>query len=287
MTLRSPAFLTAVLLYVASLVELAVVRDWTYLSVAVGFAIFMLLAWFATTRLVAEPAPPPPDVLRAVGPRPRVIARTAVVVVFTALLFIHGFSFYGIHVLPALDRFYRYVLGLAPWLGTGLPNFVIEALIPGLLVIALGARLREIGLSRPARGTLLAIAACTGLFVLSWIFRFAQGHLTVPALALYLLHNVLSNGFSEEFGMRGLLMSHLRAYLRTDWALLTQGLAFALLHFASSLHDEPTTLGIVANVIALNMPMGIVMGLMALRTRSLALPAVLHTVLDTERNVFG
>lgn len=287
MKLRSRVFLIAVVLWCASVLELAVLHDWMIVAIALGFATFLLLAWYGTMRLVAEPTTPPGDVLRAVGPRPRVTARTAVVLVCAALLFVHGFSFEGIHVLPALDRFYRSVYGLAPWLGTALPNFAIEALIPGLLVIALGARLREIGLSRPVRGTLLAVAACTGLFLLSWIFRFAQGHLTLSALALYLLHNVLGNGFSEEFSLRGLIMSHLRAYLRTDWALFTQALLFALLHLASSLHDEPTALGIVANVIALNLPMGIVMGLMALRTRSIALPAVLHTVLDTQRNVFG
>lgn len=123
--------------------------------------------------------------------------------------------------------------------------------------------------------------------MLAWIFRFAQGHLTLPALALYLVHNVLSNGFSEEFISRGLIMAHLRAFMRTDWALLAQALAFALFHLATSLHDEPTALGIVANIIALNVPMGVVFGMLALRTRSLALPAALHTVLDTHRNVFS
>ncbi len=284
---RSPAFLTAIFLYVASLVELAVVRDWMYLSVAAGFVVFLLLAWFATTRLVAEPVPPPPDVLRAAGPRSRVIARAVVVAVFGVLLFVHSFAFNGVHVLPALDWAYRHTAWLAPSLGTGLPNFVFWALVPGLLVLALGARLREIGLRRPARGTLWAMTACTGLFLLSWIFRFAQGHLTLPMLALYLVHNLLSNGFTEEFSCRGLILSHLRAFVRTDWAVLAQALLFALFHLASSMHDEPTTLGILANIIALNMPMGIVFGMMALRTRSIALPAVLHTVLDTERNVFS
>ena len=287
MQLRSPAFLTAAGLWLASLAELAVVRDWTFLSIAIGFAVFLLLAWFATTRLVREPGPVPPDVLRAVGSRRRVVARAAVVAVFAALIFIHSFAFNGIHVLPAVDWAYRHTYLLAPPLGTGLPNFVLYALLPGALVIALGARLREIGLGRPARGTLLAIAACTGLFVVSWVFRFAQGHLTLSALALYLAHNALSNGFSEEFSARGLILSHLRAFMRTDWALLVQALCFALFHLASSVHDEPTTLGVFANIIALNMPMGIVFGMMALRTRSIALPATLHTVLDTLRNVFS
>jgi membrane protease YdiL (CAAX protease family) len=45
-------------------------------------------------------------------------------------------------------------------------------------------------------------------------------------------------------------------------------------------------LGALANVIALNAPMGYVMALIALRTRSLALPVVIHVALDTERSVF-
>lgn len=263
------------------------VRDWTFLSIAIGFAAFLLLAWFATTRLVPEPGPMPRDVLRAVGSHGRVAARVVVVAVFAALIFVHSFAFNGVHMVPVVDSAYWHTYLLAPRLGTGLPNFVLYALLPGVLVLALGARLREIGLGRPARGTLLAIAACTGLFVLSWIFRLAQGHLTLSALALYLAHNALSNGFSEEFSSRGLILAHLRAFMRSDWALLVQALCFALLHVAASVHDEPTMLGVFANIISLNMPMGIVFGMMALRTRSVALPATLHTALDTVRNVFS
>jgi membrane protease YdiL (CAAX protease family) len=81
--------------------------------------------------------------------------------------------------------------------------------------------------------------------------------------------------------------SHLRAFTRTEWALVLQALVFALMHLGGSMHDEPNLLGIFANIIALNAPMGYVMGRIAVRTRSLALPTAIHLVLDTERNVFS
>jgi membrane protease YdiL (CAAX protease family) len=60
-----------------------------------------------------------------------------------------------------------------------------------------------------------------------------------------------------------------------------------LFHLGASMHDEPNLLGILANVIALNMPFAYVMGLVALRTRSLALPAVVHLSIDTTGHLWS
>ncbi|MHB8147265.1 MAG: CPBP family glutamic-type intramembrane protease [Vulcanimicrobiaceae bacterium] len=44
---------------------------------------------------------------------------------------------------------------------------------------------------------------------------------------------------------------------------------------------------ILANVISENFPMGVVMGLIALRTRSIALPSILHISFDTMGDLVG
>jgi membrane protease YdiL (CAAX protease family) len=259
-------------------------EDRTSAAIAVGFAVYLGLVLFGVVRLV--PAPPAnDDILIARGPRGRLLLRAAIVAASFVVMFLHSFVFAGWNALPPVHAFYRWLQLLPPHLGSALPNFVLFALIPGALVVLLGARPRELGLTDPARGTLLAGTLAIGLFVLSWIVRLAQGY-PLARLGVSLLHNLLSNGFTEEFWTRGLVFSHLRAYARTEWALVAQALVFALMHLGGSLHEEPNVLGALANVIALNAPMGYVMALIALRTRSLALPVVIHVALDTERNVF-
>jgi membrane protease YdiL (CAAX protease family) len=278
------ALWTLALLCAASEIVL-LFEDRTYAAIAVGFAVYLGLVLFAVVRLV--PAPPPnDDVLIARGTRGRLAWRAAIVAASFVVMFLHSFFFAGWNALPPVHVFYRWLALLPPHLGSAFPNFVLFALIPGVLVVLLGARPRELGLTRPARGTLVAGTLAVGLFVLSWIVRIAQGY-PVARLGMALLHNLLSNGFTEEFWTRGLVFSHLRAYARTEWALVLQALVFALMHLGGSLHDEPNLLGVFANIIALNAPMGYVLALIAMRTRSLALPVAIHLALDTERNVFA
>jgi membrane protease YdiL (CAAX protease family) len=253
--------------------------------IALGFGAFMLALWLVTRRLVPEPRAGR-EVLKAEGSRALLTARALVVAASVIVVFIHSFAGSRLVLMPGFESAYRAVARLAPSLGSGLPNFVLYALIPGLLVAALGARRRELGLTRPARGTYLATLSVVGLFLLSWVWRMTHGGPSIPMLGPFLAHNFLSNGFSEEFQTRGLVLSHMRAFVGTEWALLTQAVVFALLHFGGSLHDEPGVIGVLANVLALNLPMGYFLGRAALRTGSLFLPTVVHVALDTTRNVW-
>lgn len=284
----SSALRAGLVLWVASLAVLANVRDWTSIAISLGFGAFLTFAWLVTMRFVREPTEPPRGALEAMGPPGRRAARSIVVALACVLMGCVAFDFAGMRVAPWLFHAWLAVeRTILPPLGTGSPKFVFCVLVPGVLVMALGARPREIGLGLPARGTLWATFACTALFLVAWGFRLAQGRLTIDRLGLFLAHNVLSNGFSEEFLSRGLVLSHARAFMRSGWALLLQALVFAALHIGVSLHDEPNLPAILANVVALNGPMGYALGLMTLRTRSLVLPAALHTAFDTTRNVFA
>jgi membrane protease YdiL (CAAX protease family) len=275
-------------LWLASLVELAIVRDFTVIEIAAGFAVFLTLAWLVTKTIVRVPTEPPDDVLRAAGDGRRVVVRALFVAAFSVLVACVAFDFAGFHVVAWFFGLWRAVARtVLPSLGSSSPKFILTALLPGVVVLALGARFRQIGLGRGARGTLWATLACTSPFLVAFAVRLVQGRLSLAQLGLYLAHNVLSNGFSEEFLSRGLILAHARAFLRSDWALLVEALAFSLFHLGVSMRDEPTTLGCIANVVALNGPMGYVLGLMTLRTRNLVLPSALHTAFDTVRNVFA
>ena len=271
-------------LWVASVCVL-LIQDRGTAFIALGFGAFMLVLWLVTRRLVPEPQEGR-DVIKAVGSRWRIAARSLVVAASIAVTFLHLLAANKVLALPGLESALAWVANLAPSLGSGLRNFFIFALAPGLLVIALGARRRELGLTRPAKGTYLATLAVTGLFLLSWAWRMTHGGPSVPLLGLFLAHNLLSNGFSEEFQSKGLVLSHLRGLVATEWALVVMSLLVALLHSADAVHDEPGVIGVLANGIALNVPMNYFLGRAALRTRSLFLPTAVHLALDTTRNVW-
>jgi membrane protease YdiL (CAAX protease family) len=179
---------------------------------------------------------------------------------------------------------------LAPWLasvrgirlapgvgGFELFNFGAYALLPGVLLLALGARPRELGLCLPARGTVAATLVCL-IPVVSFVsWGVATGRLTAGALFWLVIHNLLSNGFTEELLCRGLIFAHLRAFLTTGWAQLGQAVAFALLHFhPAGAEERAAPWRSLAEDVALNLPVGLAFGFLALRSRSLLLPTLLH-----------
>ena len=53
------------------------------------------------------------------------------------------------------------------------------------------------------------------------------------------------------------------------------------MHYGGTIHEEHGSIPlIIANVIAENVPIAIALGIMALRSRSLVLPTVVHISLD-------
>ena len=170
----------------------------------------------------------------------------------------------------------------ATWRGdTAFPNFVSEALVPGLLLFALGTKPIELGLNKWAKGSWFALLGALVLPAIMVAIWFTKGHASVGLLAFMVARNFLSNGISEEFLMRGMTMSHLRAFFSKDWAVALQALLFGTLHFQTGGNALLT----LAGVIALNAPVGFFLGLIALRARSVVLTGLIHTTLDTLKDI--
>jgi membrane protease YdiL (CAAX protease family) len=151
------------------------------------------------------------------------------------------------------------------------------AFFPGLVLLALGARPRELGLCLPARRTIIASLVCLipVVSVVSW--GAATGRLAPAAIFWLLVHNFFSNGFTEEFLCRGMILSHMRAFIQTGWAQLGQAVAFALLHFhPARAAEQISPWRSLAEDLVLNLPVALAFGFLALRSRSLALPTLLH-----------
>ena len=70
----------------------------------------------------------------------------------------------------------------------------------------------------------------------------------------------------------------------TDWAFLIQAVLFSLTHYGVSIGEEHGRAAlVVANVLAENIPIALLFGLMALRSRSIAMGTIVHFSFDAMR----
>jgi membrane protease YdiL (CAAX protease family) len=278
-----------VLLAICLLSEaILLVYDRTSALVGVEAFAYSLFLWLVTRACIKYDAASEDVVLRTRACGWRLYARLAVVT--ATLLFVAYETSWGASLVwnsganAAVQRFSA-AIGLG-YGDTALPNFIVYALIPGILVFALGAKPIELGLVAWRKGSWFALlGACIFPLILIVIW-FSKGHATVGLLLFMLVRNFLSNGFSEEFLVRGMAMSHLRALFSKEWGLALQALLFGLLHLGGTVGEEHGNVIVaLANVFALNSPTGFFLGLIALRARSIVLPGLIHTTLDTMRNL--
>jgi membrane protease YdiL (CAAX protease family) len=249
-------------------------------------AIAGYVAYLITVGAWLLPRPRPgrlDDVLRAAGGRGHLVVSSAVVLVAAAVVFATGAALTGLDtgfVVPVLTPWVNELRQVHLWPGVGGVELFILAsyvLVPGALLLALRARPRQLGLCPPAAGTTLASLACVVPSLAFVVWALASSQLSAAGLGLLMVHNFVSNGFCEEFLCRGMILSHLRAALSTDWALLVQALIFALMHFhPTGLDEQARPLRSAAEDIALNMPIGLAFGFLAVRSQSIALPTLLH-----------
>jgi membrane protease YdiL (CAAX protease family) len=261
---RSLAYLTfAVVCLVCEAVLFVYERGYAYL--AFGAFAYSLILWLIARACIRSDPAAEDAALRAKASGFRLYARLAVVI--AALLFVVAKIHLGTFLVWRGDTAFR--------------NFISEALVPGLLLFALGAKPIELGLAKWAKGSSYALLGALVLPAIMVVIWFTKGHASLGLLAFMLARNFLSNGISEEFIMRGMTMSHLRAFFSTEWAVALQALLFGALHF------EPGANGLLtlAEVVALNAPTGFFLGLIALRARSVVLTGLIHTTLDTMKDI--
>jgi membrane protease YdiL (CAAX protease family) len=255
------------------------VYDRTSAYIALGAFAYGLILWLIARACIQTDEASEESVLKTTARGWRLACRVLVVLAtFAFLLFGHDW-FWNSPANAVLQRFF------APAsLGNGdsaIPNFLTYALIPGALLFLLGAKPIELGLTSWRKG---AWSALLGALVLPAIFIglwFSKGHGSAGLLLTYLAHNFLSNGFSEEFLMRAMTLSHLRAFVPKEWAVVIQAILFGLFHLAPLGRRDVNWFLETAADIAMNAPVGFFLALIALRARSVLLPGLIHTSLDT------
>lgn len=284
--MKSPAKVLLAICIMSEAVLFVYDRTSAYIGLE-AFA-YSLLLWLITRSCIKCDAASEDVVLKTRVGGWRLYARLAVVT--ATLLFVAYETSWGASLVwnsgeESAVQHVSAAIGLG-YGDTALPNFIVYILIPGVLLFALGAKPIELGLVAWRKGSWFALlGACIFPLILIVIW-FSRGHATVGLLLFMLVRNFLSNGFSEEFLVLGMAMSHLRTFFTKERALALQALLFGLLHLGGTVGDEHGNLIMaLANVIALNAPTGFFLGLIALRARSIMLPGLIHTTLDTMRDI--
>jgi membrane protease YdiL (CAAX protease family) len=290
---RSTAYRSFALLWIAALLVVAA-TDWHSLLIGLGAASFAAILITITVRLVRVPNSSPADALRATG-SPRQLSLQSVIITLAcvwALLYGWGYGsllkggekMFVPRLSPLMLRLFTHQnVPLHDTWGTYF-GFMTLVLTPGLALLLCGRTPRSLGLVAPATSVGWATLACIGLALVFAAIGLATHKITLATLALLLLHNFFSNGFAEEFVSRGMVLSQLRSRVSEDWAMILQASFFSVYHFGSTMPEPNVHLNILfalANNFALNAPLGIALGVMAVRGKSLLQGTIVHMFLDT------
>jgi len=171
--------------------------------------------------------------------------------------------------------------------GNAVANPVQYFVLPLVLLWLMGAKPADLGL-RWGERTWRVCAIWLVIPVLTWAVLLAMGQLPAQTLARRLIGNALQNGFFEEFLFRGALYSRLRNVLSPAWALVTQALLFGLWHLDANLRMfDGDWLSALAWCVVSQTLIGLLLGILFQRTRSLVAPSVAHVLMNAFGQTFG
>jgi membrane protease YdiL (CAAX protease family) len=179
-----------------------------------------------------------------------------------------------------VDGFWKAAEATAANAGASNPFILINPLhyflVPLLVLIALGATARSLGLQMGYRSWVVG-TAIGGLVLLLQI----TGGLSLAAIPGKVIVNLLQTGFSEEFLWRGAVQTRLHQLAGTEWALVLASVAFGLWHiFTNATLMGGGLLAGAAEGIIGQSAVGLALGFMFIRTGSLLAPSIVHIVID-------
>ena len=150
--------------------------------------------------------------------------------------------------------------------------------IPLVLLLALGARFRSLGLSAGHRIWRVTGLWC-GIPIVILFMQLVVGQVGLIRIGNQLLSHFLQNGFFEEFLFRGALQTRLRMLTSRSWAIVIQGLLFGVWHLGLEykMTGHSDIIAALATTILSSIG-GIAFGVIFERTRNLIASSVFHIV---------
>jgi len=167
--------------------------------------------------------------------------------------------------------------------GNAIANPIQYFVAPLVLLLALGARARCLGLGRGHRVWRVSVLwlALPAAVSLGLVVMGAVGPQTV---ARRFIANAFQNGFFEEFLFRGALQTRLSKVMSEPWAWMVQALVFGLWHVRANtqMMDGNVAAGLAVCIVS-QFVTGLAFGHVFRTTRNLIAPSVAHVA----TNVLG
>ena len=285
-TLRHPASWAFMLVWVLAALTLALRgQSAILLQTAAGTGLLLVIA--LALLLWLTPEPPTGDSPRQ--SRSRFWFQVAVLLVVITLtgwsgLRFHNVTFGGLENLPLWSPLESALESLGGRF-FGNDNFVrnpvLYMLLPGLILLLSGVRLSELGLRKGYRSWLVALPYVVVLAGLAGV-GLATGQLPyVARMPRMLLSNFLQNGFMEEFLFRGALLTRLTPLIGQPWSLVISSWLFGVWHLGAdtAMLQGDYIAGLAFSLVS-QATLGLLFGLVAVRTRSLVAPTVAHITVN-------
>jgi membrane protease YdiL (CAAX protease family) len=249
---------------------------------------WLVVLGLATILLTANAPVTPPADDAAKGQRGRWWIQLAVVLAFAVLTAQRGMVFHkdAPGAFATIPLWSPLVSLLTTLWGKVLPNPfwgvnpTLYVLLPGICLLALGARWRELGFARGYRSWTVALL-WSAVFLVPIVIALISGGLGALLFLKYLVSNLLQNGFSEEFLMRGALMTRLMPLVGRSWAAVLSAIVFGMWHLGLNTQAVGGNYlaGLALGVISQG-TFGLAMAIVFLRTRNLLAPTIIHILAD-------
>ncbi len=159
-------------------------------------------------------------------------------------------------------------------------NPILYAVLPGLGVLLLGARWREIGFRKGFRSWRV-IALWSGPVVAVWCYGITASGLHIGRIVRALISHTFQNGFMEEFLWRGLVQTRIARLWSREWGLVLASLLFGWWHIDAVAEWSGNNWWMAGALnVVVQAPMGLALGVIFDRTRNLLAPSVIHAVVN-------
>lgn len=284
--LARPAGITYLLLWLLAAATLAL-RGFTdlLLQVAITVGALLVITWLLLRWL----APDPPEADAPRHSRWALWGQAALILAFILLTGLSAMSFHkvaptGWEHIPLWTPVEQ-VLELAGGLLFGNDNWVrnpcLYMIFPGAVLALCGVGAAELGLTKGYRSWAVAAPFLLVMGALAGV-KAALGDIgTLYVLPFAILDNFLQNGFMEEFLFRGALQTRLSPLIGEGWSLVISSLLFGVWHLgATTAMLGGDYLAGLAMSIASQGAIGLVFGMIAVRTRSLIAPTAAHITIN-------
>jgi membrane protease YdiL (CAAX protease family) len=281
--LRNPALKFFAVIWLISLVVLLANGYGQRLTGLLPFVIGELVL-AGITLLVFAPAL---DSSIPYGKRGRITGQLLVIALIIILTALDGLQFHNVFsgtvplwtdLRQTLEQLGGQLLGNDNYIA----NPVLYFVIPFILLLALRARPRELGLGRGRNVIRVTLLWCTIPAALL-VFVLVSGQVALSRVISRLISNALQNGFFEEFLFRGALQTRLQKFMTPSWSLVIQALLFGLWHIGLGMSEFGAQgwLTAAASTILIQGTFGLAMGVIFARSGNLLAGSLFHVLSNT------